>query len=88
VSGVDGARWQQQKMRYGADRGDGGADVRMLPIWHLDGVDWLTARLPRRWHRCTPQSVGFTGLDRIHRCACGVMSFDGELWMEKNSRRL
>lgn len=27
---------------------------------HLDGVPWFRAELPRRWHRCWPQTWGFT----------------------------
>lgn len=56
---------------------------------HLGGVPWHEAPLPRRLHRCTPQTRD-SGL-RIVRCACGAvgrMVRWGRLsWESRNSRR-
>jgi hypothetical protein len=56
-------------------------------LTHRGGVTWMDAPKPRRWHRCTPQTVGnFAGLGHVERCACGAISEDGEHWQERNSR--
>jgi hypothetical protein len=52
-----------------------------------DGVDWLHAPLPRRWHRCRAWARGRFSGDMVYRCACGAISFDQRYWMERNSRR-
>lgn len=57
---------------------------------HFGGVDWVDAPLPRRRHRCRPQSRGRFGLlgRLVERCACGATRLDGEApWFERNSRR-
>lgn len=55
----------------------------------LDGIVWHQAPVPRRWHRCWPQSRGqykYTTL--IERCPCGAVRLDGaRWWIKKNSRR-
>ncbi len=54
----------------------------------LDGIDWMDAPLPRRWHRCKAQLRGsFRDWEFTYRCACGAVSFDQWHWMERNSRR-
>lgn len=52
-----------------------------------DGVDWIDAPLPRRWHRCRAQVRGLMHLRMVYRCACGASSLDEQFWMERNSRR-
>lgn len=56
---------------------------------HRDGIDWYHAPLPRRWHRCTPQSRGWFKDHAVLRCACGAIATSdcGLFWMERNSRR-
>lgn len=56
---------------------------------HLDGIPWDLAPIPRRWHRCTPQTKGFTRSgEHVLRCACGGISIGlGAWWGERNSRR-
>lgn len=55
----------------------------------LDGVAWYDSPVPRRWHRCTPQTrAQFAGLGRVERCACGaIRRGPGDVWLERNSRR-
>lgn len=62
---------------------------------HFHGVPWHEAALPRRWHKCFPQTVGWVGyygLTPVHRCACGATRTNpGFLadtgWQSKNERR-
>lgn len=57
---------------------------------HRDGVDWMSAPLPRRLHKCFVQTSGFVGLfDHVQRCACGAIRNAGmsRRWLDKNSRR-
>lgn len=64
------------------------APDRSTSIEHLDGVAWFDAPLPSRFHRCTPQTKGWTyWFTQTFRCACGAISFDGKHWSERNSRR-
>lgn len=48
---------------------------------------WSTAPLPRRWHRCRPDTEGFVYGLFIERCACGALRVNGSYWMWKNDRR-
>lgn len=57
---------------------------------HRNGVDWIKAPLPRRWHRCFAQSRGFVlderhGPATIERCACGGVNL-GDGWFDRNRR--
>lgn len=58
-------------------------------IEHLDGIPWYKAPIPRRWHRCKPQTKGWLRyFTRVQRCACGGIRMDGHHgWAERNSRR-
>jgi hypothetical protein len=55
---------------------------------HLNGVDWVDAPLPRRWHRCWAQTRGWFGLNIVERCACGAAKPGwSNRWINKNERR-
>lgn len=59
------------------------------PFRHVDGVTYLDAPLPGRWHRCKPQTfLDWCGAV-VSRCACGGYrnSKLGNRWRDKNSRR-
>lgn len=58
-------------------------------IEHLSGVSWSKAPLPRRVHRCTPQTRGWIDyFTEVQRCPCGAIRGAGDpRWQEKNSRR-
>jgi hypothetical protein len=61
-----------------------------LTVVNVDGVTYLNAPLPRRWHRCKPQTIGYFGaLGTVYRCACGGYrnSKLGRRWRDRNSRR-
>lgn len=63
---------------------------REMGITHRDGVPWHDAPIPRRLHRCTPQTTALNlrGGERIYRCACGAIALDEpRYWMERNSSR-
>jgi hypothetical protein len=69
---------------------DQASDV--IRIEHLDGVDWMNAPLPRRWHRCRPQSrMWEPKWGVLYRCACGASTdtegLAHEWWDHRNSRR-
>jgi hypothetical protein len=70
------------------DRLKADAEAR-LGMTHVDGVAWHEAPLPRRWHRCKPQTSGrLSGGSLIERCACGAVRYDGHgVWIERNQRR-
>lgn len=55
--------------------------------FHVDGIPWYEAPLPRRWHWCKAHTSGLVNDAVIDRCACGAIRMDGSLWMERNSRR-
>jgi hypothetical protein len=74
-TGGDGTRWLET-YRSGLEF-----------VRKRDGVDWIDAPLPRRWHRCVPQLWGWMDLETVYRCACGAISHDGRYWSERNSRR-
>jgi hypothetical protein len=59
-----------------------------IEMIHKDGVPWWDAPLPRRWHRCWPQTTGWVGMTRTQRCACGAMrtGFDRG-WSFRNETR-
>jgi hypothetical protein len=52
---------------------------------HLDGVPWYEAPVPRKWHRCKPQTRGYYNLSFVQRCACGATWMRGG-WVGKNER--
>lgn len=54
---------------------------------NLNGVWWHKAPLPRRWHRCTPQTRATLNGLRVERCACGATRLDGHAWIERNTRK-
>ena len=54
---------------------------------HVDGVSWLDAPIPRRFHKCEPQTIGRHNGRVISRCACGASRLDEFAWFNKNSRR-
>lgn len=61
-------------------------------IGHKGGVPWWKADLPRRFHRCRPQTIGWAtaGAPTCYRCACGAMgeAYKGRLsWVDRNARR-
>lgn len=61
-------------------------------IEHFDGIPWYDAPIPRRWHRCKPQSrtcfdAGWAGRDAIERCACGAIRYQRGVWIRRNDRR-
>lgn len=59
-----------------------------LRIWHLDGIAWFEAPLPRRFHFCRPQTRGYNSLSPlVERCACGSIRSGGRFWLERNARR-
>jgi hypothetical protein len=68
--------------RYVVDYED--ATVRLE---HLDGVDWIDAPIPWRWHGCWAQTRGRLHGIPIDRCACGAVRHRGGPWLERNSRR-
>jgi hypothetical protein len=59
---------------------------RSKGLHHAGGVPWWEAPLPRRWHRCWAQTVGFAD-GYICRCACGAVSHGGGRWAGRNARR-
>jgi hypothetical protein len=73
-----------------------------MEVWNLDGVKWSDAPVPRRLHRCKPQTeaVYNHSLDLLQRCACGgfrvfmavhpddmFLGAPKPAWMERNNRR-
>jgi hypothetical protein len=62
----------------GPDEPDGERSPRPDPdVRHRDGVPWNEAPIPRRLHRCSVQTSGWTGpagLTQILRCACGAIA--------------
>lgn len=68
------------------------APLKTLPgndVRSRGGVDWFDAPIPHRFHRCRPQTMGWTKhFTWIERCACGAMRRDEDLhWTWRNSRR-
>jgi hypothetical protein len=58
-----------------------------LSIVHLDGVTWWDAPVPPSKHACWAQTLGnLKPLETIRRCACGSLSYDGQYWMDRNTR--
>lgn len=54
---------------------------------HRDGIDWLYAPKPWRFHRCRPQTRGWVGWDHVQRCACGAIRLREDYpWMDRNSK--
>lgn len=71
--------------KYYTSRGWVSPMTRLVAL-HLDGVMWLDAPIPSRFHRCTPQTRGVAM--SIERCACGGLRYDGNgPWIQRNSRR-
>lgn len=57
-------------------------------IEHVNGVAWHEAPLPRRLHRCKPQTTAWINIfDQFDRCACGAARYNGRGWMGRNSSR-
>lgn len=59
-------------------------------IHNLDGVPWHEAPIPRRFHRCRPQTMGLIGFTWIARCACGALRYEDSPdspWLDRNARR-
>lgn len=58
-----------------------------LEVWHLDHIPWYEADLPKKHHKCIPQTIGWINyITRVERCACGNTKYDG-IWLTyKNSR--
>jgi len=57
-------------------------------IDHKDGIEWHQAPLPRRQHRCRPQSWGFLSTGSyVERCACGAVNLNHSGWIRRNERR-
>jgi hypothetical protein len=62
--------------------------VERDPLRHFDGVPWWEAPIPRRVHRCRPQTRGTIGGDSVERCACGAIRQPGwSSWINRNERR-
>jgi hypothetical protein len=61
----------------------------IIAVTDHEGVAWYDAPVPRRWHRCIPQTLAVHGGRLVERCACGGIRIDGPRgpWMERNSRR-
>lgn len=60
----------------------------MASTEHRDGTPWYKAPIPRRLHRCRPQSWGQLSLMYVQRCACGAKRVPGSgSWVERNSRQ-
>jgi hypothetical protein len=56
-------------------------------VEHRDGIEWLYAPKPRRWHRCKPQTRGLVRMGFVERCACGATRIDHySHWMDRNSK--
>ena len=56
-------------------------------ISNLDGVSFLDAPIPRKWHRCKIQTTARLSTCTIHRCACGALRVGViGFWNHKNSR--
>lgn len=60
---------------------------------HLDGIPWTRTEPPRRWHRCKPQTQGWTNIWNgiimwRQWCACGATreGIRGH-WDNRNSRQ-
>lgn len=64
-------------------------DANRCGPFHRDGTWWYDAKLPRRWHKCQPQTIGLIGGSSIvERCACGGVRYHGDtFWIERNNRR-
>lgn len=68
-------------------------DARLLPNEHRAGVPWWKSPLPPENHSCEPQTRGWVGDRRIHRCACGATRHPlldrdmPDLWIHRNERR-
>lgn len=63
------------------------ADDERTRLWNLDGVSWHDAPIPKRWHRCSPQTYGVVNwFSIVERCACGAIRLDGRGWGERNTR--
>jgi hypothetical protein len=57
-------------------------------LWHLDGVGWYNAPLPRKRHKCWTQTRGWMDeFTLVERCACGAMQIDLGGWGCVNERR-
>lgn len=58
-----------------------------VEVHNLNGISWIEAPIPRKWHKCWVQTWGWTGyFNKVYRCACGAISNDRKVWIEKNTR--
>lgn len=59
------------------------------PHEHLGGVPWFEAPIPRKLHRCKPQTRGYINyFTLIERCACGAIRMDDQdPWTDRNSAK-
>jgi hypothetical protein len=64
------------------------SEDRSVEMEHRDGLSWWEAPVPRRLHRCKPQTRGYLNwFTFVERCACGAIRMDGSHWMDRNSTR-
>jgi hypothetical protein len=55
----------------------------------VGGVNWYDAPVPRRWHKCKPQTKAFIA-ERgwyVERCACGAIRHERDGWLDRNTKR-
>lgn len=63
------------------------ADILSAADRHLDGVTWLDAPVPSRWHRCKAESRCSSDHGLVERCACGARRDGGRgQWVWRNSK--
>lgn len=55
-------------------------------ISNRNGVFFLEAPMPRKWHRCKVQTSARTIYGTIHKCACGASRVGRVGWSGKNTR--
>jgi uncharacterized membrane protein YraQ (UPF0718 family) len=75
--------------RYLAEPKPPRASHQYPDIEHWAGEPWKEARVPRRWHRCWPQTrARFTDGQVVFRCPCGAIRNARYLgWSDRNSRK-
>lgn len=60
-----------------------------VEVEHVDGIPWYDASIPRKIHRCKPQTRGYYNwVNYVERCACGAIRlYKNDRWIDKNSRK-
>jgi hypothetical protein len=63
-----------------------------VEIRHHNDIPWYDAPIPRRWHKCKPQTWGWIEFTYVERCACGAINMPTiadphPYWLDRNSRR-